>query len=155
MGTGSLSWKNGWCPTVAVEGVQQNRDGILKKGIWAYATIGQPGETIICCDLYQGDSCLETAVFPFLSNKDLQLEDPKLSMLVAQDGQDLVVEVRARSLARFVELSIEGADPNFSDSYFDLPAGRTFQVKCSLPQGWSLERSERAIQVRSLYGSYS
>jgi beta-mannosidase len=60
----------------------------------------------------------------------------------------------AKSLARFVELELEGADVVFSDNYFDLPADRTVTVTCPLPEGWRLEQARAAFHVRSLYDSF-
>jgi len=51
--------------------------------------------------------------------------------------------VSAQSLARF------------SDNYFDVPAGRTVRVTCSLPEGWRVEQARASLQVRSLYDSFS
>ena len=54
---------------------------------------------------------------------------------MAETGADtLSLRLTGRSLARFVELALEGADVVFSDNYFDLPAGRAVTVRCPLPQ---------------------
>ncbi len=62
--------------------------------------------------------------------------------------------MKTGSLARFVELELEGADVVFSDNYFDLPAGQSLNVTCPLPEGWTLEQARAAVRVRSLYDSY-
>ncbi len=64
------------------------------------------------------------------------------------------IQVKTHSLARFVELELEGADVIFSDNYFDLPAGKPDMVTCPLPEGWTLEQARAAVRVRSLYDSY-
>jgi beta-mannosidase len=66
----------------------------------------------------------------------------------------LTIQVTSNSLARFVELELEGADVIFSDNYFDLPAGQTLSVSCPLPEGWRLEQAPAALRVRSLYDSF-
>jgi beta-mannosidase len=53
-----------------------------------------------------------------------------------------------------VELSMEGVDVVFSDNYFDLPAGRVVSVTCELPTGWSEQRAEDALRVRSVFDSF-
>jgi beta-mannosidase len=88
-------------------------------------------------------------------NKHLSLADPELSAHLIQQDDDLVCEVAAGSLARFVELALEGADEVWSDNYFDVLAGRTVTVRCPLPEGWTLERARAALRTRSLYDSFA
>jgi beta-mannosidase len=64
----------------------------------------------------------------------------------------LNVQVAARTFARFVELSIAGADAVFSDNYFDIPAGGTVTVNTPLPANWT---SASTVQARSLYESFA
>ena len=71
------------------------------------------------------------------------------------EGEQLQIELRANSLARLVELSLDGADVVFSDNYFDLTAGRSVTVLCSLPVGWSASQAEAALRVRSVYDSFA
>ena len=42
--------------------------------------------------------------------------------------------VSAARLARFAKLSFDGADVQFSDNYFNLPAGRIETIECELPE---------------------
>ena len=63
--------------------------------------------------------------------------------------------VSAKSLARHVELALEGADVVFSDNYFDLPAGRTRTITAALPAGWNAQQARAAVRVRSLYDSFA
>jgi len=85
----------------------------------------------------------------------LALTDPGLTTKVSRKGRQLIIEVSAQSLARFVELEIEGTDTIFSDNYFDVPAGRTATVTCPLPDGWDLRQARAALRVRSLRDSYA
>ena len=59
-----------------------------------------------------------------------------------------LVSLRATSLARFVALTVAGADVIFSDNFFDLPAGREVAVCAPLPSGWDLARFQEALQIR-------
>ena len=59
-----------------------------------------------------------------------------------------VVRLRSDTLARWVELSLEGAEPVFDDNYFDLPAGREVAASFELPEGWDLDRARGALRVR-------
>jgi beta-mannosidase len=112
-------------------------------------------EIVLVCELLQDGQRLALTVNPVVPSKHLSLVDPALEVEVEEAGEGLVVEVTARSLARFVELSLEGADIVFGDNYFDLPAEWTFKVNCPLPAGWSVERVREALHVRSLYDSFA
>ena len=83
------------------------------------------------------------------------LAEPALSVEHHQDGEQLTLAVTAQTLARFVELSLDGVDVVFSDNYFDLPAGRTVTATCPLPTGWTLDRVRSALRVHSLYDSFT
>ena len=115
--------------------------------------------TIFACELLQpdADGFLQRAalnVAPFAANKHLELSDPLLRVEVSQVGDRLAFDVNGSSLARFVELSLEGQDVVFSDNYFDLPAGMTVRVTCPLPAGWSLKQATQALRTRSLVDSF-
>jgi beta-mannosidase len=112
-------------------------------------------DVIFVADLWEGDERIATQVATFVPNKHLSLADPELStMLVTQDDQ-LVCEVRATTLARFVELSLEGVDVVWSDNYFDVLAGRASAATCPLPEGWTLGRAREALRARSLWDSFA
>ena len=106
-------------------------------------------------ELWQGEARetgqrLACQVVTFAPERQMALPDPDLTAQVqARDGV-LEITVSARALARFVTLSLPGADVVWSDNYFDLPAGRTARVTCSMPEGWSLEQARQALRVRSL-----
>jgi beta-mannosidase len=95
------------------------------------------------------------ALATFAPNKHLELRDPGLAVAVRGDDTGLAFDVSARSLARFVELGLAGADVVFSDNYFDVPAGRTVTVTAPLPEGWTVEQASAAVQARSLYHSFA
>lgn len=107
----------------------------------------------LVCALWQGEQCISSQVLPLVPEKSLCLNQPGITMEVKQEGAHLAITCRARSLARFVELSLHGAQPLFSDNFFDLPPGRPVTVHCPLPDGWTLERARAALQVRSLADS--
>ena len=90
-----------------------------------------------------------------MPSKHLDLVDPRLQAEVAQRNEELVILLRAKSLARFIELKLTGApDMIFGDKYFDLPAGRKVTITCPLPGGWTVFEAKHALSVRSLYDSY-
>jgi beta-mannosidase len=61
-------------------------------------------------------------------NKHLNLVNPQLKAYLREgDGEVVYIQVEARYLARFVELSLDDADAVFSDNYFDVLPGEVVQ----------------------------
>ncbi len=114
-----------------------------------------PREVVFVCELWEGDERVSLCVATLAPSKHLSLVDPALSAEVSQQDDELIFEVRTETLARFVELALEGMDVVFSDNYFDLPPGRVATVTCPLPEGWTVERAREALRVRSLYNSFA
>ena len=107
---------------------------------------------IFVAEMWQDGRLIAQSVTPFVANKHLELSRPDLNVRTHVEGDSLCVDVSARSLARFVELSIEGGDAVFSDNYFDIPAGKTVTVSTPLPTNWT---SDSTLQARSLYESFA
>ena len=102
-----------------------------------------------------GRSLLARQCGTFTPNKHLALVDPQLAVTVEEQAGQLAISVAATSLARFVELALDGAayaDVVFSDNYFDVPAGKTVTVTCPLARrldaGRRPRRAARAVAVR-------
>jgi beta-mannosidase len=112
-------------------------------------------QVVFVAELWQGKVMQARQVATSVPNKHLELTDPRLEAKASLKGQQVTMDVKAQSLARFVELELEEADVVFSDNYFDIPAGRTVSITCPLPAGWSLEQVRQALRVRSLYDSYA
>ena len=106
---------------------------------------------VFVAEMWQAGQLTARSVTPFVANKHLELRKPGLKVETRVEGQTLLMEVSARTLARFVELSIEGADAVFSDNYFDLPAGATVTISTPLPENWT---PTSKVQTRSLHESY-
>jgi beta-mannosidase len=107
---------------------------------------------VFVAEMWQAGKLVAHSATPFVANKHLELRKPGLKAQTRVEGQTLFVDVSARTLARFVELSVEGADPVFSDNYFDVPAGVTVTVTCPLPEGWT---AKSKVAARSLYDSFA
>jgi len=114
------------------------------------AAEGKRPHLVFICELIQDGQVVGRSLAPFVPNKDLALEDPRLETQVSLEEGEVVVSLRAWTLARFVEVSLEGADVVFSDNYFDVLAGETVHVRFRLPEGWSLEKARDALRVKSL-----
>jgi len=110
---------------------------------------------VFIAELWQGDRFVARQTAGFAPIKHLQLANPDLRARLSKDKNQLLIELTSRSLALLVELSLEGADVVFSDNYFNLPAGRTVEVSCPLPAGWTLSRARKAFRLCSVYDSYS
>ncbi len=111
-------------------------------------------KVIFVAELWQGSDKFTTSVSCFAPVKHLELVDPGLKVDVGLAEGILTFEVSSQSLARFVEFALEGADVVFSNNYFDVPAGTTAKVTTPLPEGWTLDRAKKTLQVRSLINSY-
>jgi beta-mannosidase len=111
-------------------------------------------QVVFIAELWNEQSLLARQVATFAPNKHLELVEPQIETKVSLAGKQLTVQMNAKSLARFVELELEGVDGIFSDNYFDLPAGQTMTVTCLLLADWTLEQARAALRVRSLYDSY-
>lgn len=124
-------------------------------GLYDFSTIVSPEnqrKVVFVAEMWQDGSLIARNVTPFVANKHLELRKPGLKVQFRAEGQTLYVEVSARHLARFVELSIEGEDAVFSDNYFDIPAGATVTVSAPLPQNWT---ADSTVHARSLYDSFA
>lgn len=113
----------------------------------------QRREMVLVCELLENGERMALITLPLAPDKEMNLVDPQISAEVSRAGEFLALEVCSRSLARFVELKLEGAEVVFSDNYFDLPAGYTRRITCRLPEGWDEEQARAALRIRSLYDS--
>jgi beta-mannosidase len=116
------------------------------------------GETrrslVFTAQLLKDGEMLTCSIAAFAPPKHLELADPGLRAELRGDGDGVAIELSTGTLARFVELSFEGADAVFSDNYFDLPANCTRSITTTLPEGWMVEQAQSALKVRSLYDSF-
>ena len=109
---------------------------------------------IFIAELWQDGRAVARQTAYFAPTKHLELVDPQVRSTCFIDAGRLHVELRGRSLARLVELSLDGADGVFTDNYFDLPAGRTVTVMVPLPAGWTESQAAEALRVRSVFDSF-
>jgi beta-mannosidase len=112
-------------------------------------------ELVFVAELYYGEQLVSRQTAYFAPTKHLSLVDPKISAKLSAEGENLQIELTSSSLARLVEVSLEGTDVVFSDNYFDLPAGRSVTISTSLPKGWTLPQAKAACKVRSVYDSFA
>jgi beta-mannosidase len=111
-------------------------------------------DLVFICELWREDEHISTSVGTFVPNKHISFVNPELKVEIDLDGDELILELQANSIARFVELKLTGTDVVFSDNYFDVPAGRVVTVTCPIPDGWTLEKTKEKFRVYSLYDSF-
>jgi len=112
-------------------------------------------EAIFIAELWVDGQILSRQTAFFSPTKHLALVEPEISTNVHIEGEQVRVELTSHSLARLVEVVLEGADVVFSDNYFDLPAGRVVSISAPLPVGWTPTQVGAALKVRSVYDSYA
>ena len=123
---------------------------------FSHLTLQEKRETVFVAQLMQNGNVKATQLATFVRNKHLNLVDPQLSALVQEgDGDEVIIEVKARYLARFVELSLDDADVVFSDNYFDVLPGEQVQVQFPKPEGWTIDEVASSLTVFSLYDSFA
>ncbi|HQF71186.1 MAG TPA: glycoside hydrolase family 2 protein, partial [Promineifilum sp.] len=120
----------------------------------AHVTEANRRSLVFVAELWRDEQPVARQTAFFAVTKHLELADPRIAATCAGDGAGLRITLRGRSLARLVEVSLDGADVVFSDNYFDLPAGRAVTVSCPLPAGWDGQRAAAALRVRSVYDSF-
>ncbi len=112
-------------------------------------------EMVFVTELWQDGQLTTRQTAYFVPTKHLALPDPELTGEVTLADGQLMTSLKARGLARLVEVKFEGADTVLSDNYFDLPAGREARVDTTLPLGWTLEQARGALRTRSIYDSFA
>jgi beta-mannosidase len=110
---------------------------------------------VFIAELWQGERLVTRQTSTFTPIKHLSLTDPAVTVNLHDESGQLIIDLTSSSLALLVELSLTEADVVFSDNYFNLPPGRTVQISCSLPAGWTLKQAQKAFRLRSVYDSYS
>ena len=110
---------------------------------------------VFIAELWQGDRFITRQTAHFTPIKHLSLTDPDITVNLQRQNGELIVELISHSLALLVEVSLTGADVVFSDNYFNLPCGRSTQISCPLPAGWTLSRAQKEIRIWTVYDSYS
>ncbi len=110
---------------------------------------------VFVAELWQADQFISRQISTFVPIKHLSLADPDISVDIREENDQLLIDLISNSLALILELSFHGTDAIFSENYFNLPAGRRFQVTCRMPAGWELSQVQKQLCIRSIYDSYS
>jgi beta-mannosidase len=139
----------------AVNAAPQANTPVVALDFAAVVTDDNQRSLIFVAELRQGEQAIAVNVATFIPTKHLALRAPAVNVAVSVQGEQLAVELKSDTLARFVELSLEGADVIFSDNYFDLPANRRRTITAALPAGWNADAVQAALRVRTLYNAFA
>jgi beta-mannosidase len=116
-----------------------------------------PARVVLVADLAQGDHLLSRNLLYFARARDQELPAPDLTTSVeVRDGVP-VVKVTAGRLARDVRLTVDGADGEFTDNFFDVLPGQTISVawRATSPATLLTEAAfARALHVVSLRDAF-
>ncbi len=159
----SLETLDGDVLTAGQEPVTVSALGVIKVitlDLTAYITPATRRRVVLVYELWHEDARMTLGVTPFIPTKHLALETPGLTAAVVETADGFMITVATENLARFVCLTLESADPAlntdvvFSDNYFDLAADRFVMVQMPAGEGWTVEKVQAALRVRSLVDSY-
>jgi beta-mannosidase len=128
---------------------------VCKQDFSDHITYDNLRRLVYIAELWQGDQFFTRQTAFFVPIKHLSLTDPAITVNSQYQNGEIIVELTTRSLALLVEISLPDADVVFSDNYFNLPAGRSIQISCPPPAGWTLGRAQKEFHIRSVYNSYS
>ena len=117
---------------------------------------GRDRRDLVCVyELRANGRRLSSGVVGFVPIKHLKLSDPGLTAKVRPAGDQWAVTVKAKSLARFVRLSLAERDVVWSDNWFDLPAGESRTVTCPRRSGHTAAKVKAGLRLAHLYASYA
>jgi beta-mannosidase len=105
---------------------------------------------VFSAGIYESGQCLSRQTVLFAREKDITFPNPELYWDMTQEENWLRISLAANAFARHVELRLDGTDIIFSDNFFDIPACGKVHIRCSLPEGWTLEQAKSSLRVRSL-----
>ena len=113
-----------------------------------------PNEIFLLCEVKKGETTLSSNVFHFSPLKRVEFPQPEIRPEVfARDGQ-LFVRLETTKFAKDVYLSVPGIKGRFSDNFFDLVPGRSYEVGFISDQPLSPDQFKPALKIISLKDTY-
>lgn len=109
--------------------------------------------TYLECILYVDEEEHSSTTVLFTKPKHFEFLNPKLSLEVADQGENFVVSVESDAFTKYVELELN-VDGVFSDNYFDLSAGDVKVItikKESLSELLTIDSFKQQLTARSIY----
>jgi beta-mannosidase len=113
-----------------------------------------PEEVYLYCELAKGETTLSSNVLHFSALKRVELPEPEIRAdVLARDGVP-VIRLQTTKFAKDVTLSAPGIKGRFSDNFFDLVPGRTYEVRFLADQPPGVEALKQALKTMSLRDAY-
>ncbi|WP_448142558.1 beta-mannosidase [Stenotrophomonas bentonitica] len=107
-----------------------------------------PARTVAVVELLEGKRVLSRQVVYFAAAKDMQLPKAQIDSRWTQDGDDIVLELRAAQLARGVWVEFDGMDATLDDNAIDLVPGEPVRIKVKADA--EPEMLRKALRIRSV-----
>ncbi|WP_217538251.1 glycoside hydrolase family 2 protein [Stenotrophomonas sp. GbtcB23] len=107
-----------------------------------------PARTVAVVELLEGKRVLSRQVVYFAAAKDMQLPKVQIDSRWTQDGDAIVLELRAAQLARGVWVDFDGMDATLDDNAIDLVPGEPVRIKVKADA--ELETLRNALRIRSV-----
>ncbi|AWB45455.1 glycoside hydrolase family 2 [Paenibacillus sp. CAA11] len=157
--SGTVSWK-----------LWSTKDGLLREGSSAAEIAELSSAAVVALDFselltaeqlrcafleYRFESDGQTisdGVLLFAPPKHFTFPVPQFVTEVQEEADHFTIKLGTDSLAKYVEVELNGLDGHLDDNYFDLAPGRTkilILAKSSLSEQLTLEQLKKAITVRS------
>ena len=107
-----------------------------------------PARTVAVVELLEGKRVRSRQVVYFAAAKDMQLPKVQIDSSWIQDGDDIVLELRAAQLARGVWVDFDGMDASLDDNAIDLVPGEPVRIKVKADAEFDALRN--ALRIRSV-----
>ncbi len=114
-----------------------------------------PGnEVYFYCELVKESKALSSNTFHFSELKRVSLPDPEIEKKVSIQGKKIMVTFESSKFAKDVFLSAPGFKGRFSDNFFDMIPGRTYEVEFITHEDIDPSRFKNSLTIISLRDSY-
>jgi len=112
-----------------------------------------PAKTFIATELSVGGTTVSSNLLFFLSSKNLQLPEPKISSELTQSGNSYHLRLASDVLARDVYVSFSNLDATYSDNYVSILPGQTVDIEIKSPG--SLDQLRSSLKLVTLTDAFA
>lgn len=112
----------------------------------------EKNRVVLNCSLNENNSCFVSKIFYFVLPKDLGLSDPQISYTMVKKESGYMISLTAKKLAKGVFISFEDIDGTYSNNYFDMLPGQTYDIvfKPDKPVELTVDK----LKLLSLFNTY-
>lgn len=111
-----------------------------------------PASVLLVHTLFDGDSIYDEDLQYFDKPKDLRLPEPGITFTVNEEGNDYLVILESKALAKNVFLTAEGFEGQFSDNFFDVLPGEV--VRITFPKSGLLQEFREKLKIMHLQQTF-